>query len=126
MEDVRKIIQAKLNEIEDVRCGIPIPDGLVAKGQTYFGYELQEIYHSSDFNKNYTMEISLTGRIVRRNLKEENTPSIVDHALDEIKEKLKELNFKYSYNDINLDDSFRKILFKANVKYNEINNEFVV
>lgn len=126
METIRNLIQAKLNEIEDVDSGVAIPDGMVKDGQTYFGYELQEIYLDSDLGNNYTMELSLTGRIVRRTSKKENTVKIVDNALEEIKAKLKELNFKYTYNDITLDDNFKKTLVKANVKYNELNNTFIV
>lgn len=127
MDEIRTQIQSKLNELTDVICGEAIPDGMIENNQTYFGYELQEIYlNRSDFNKNYTMEISLTGRIVRRKTLTENTTQIVDLALEEIKEKLKELNFKYSYNDINTDNNFKKILVKANVRYNELNKEFIV
>lgn len=126
METIRNLIQAKLNEIEGVDSGVAIPDGMVKDGQTYFGYELQETYLDSDLGNNYTMELSLTGRIVRRTSKKENTVKIVDNALEEIKAKLKELNFKYAYNDITIDDNFKKTLVKANVKYNELNNTFIV
>lgn len=126
MEDIRILIQSKLDEIKDVECGQAKPDGLVEDGETYFGYELQFNYLGEDFNKNYTMEISLTGRIVRRSNKKENTLSIVDNACKEILEKLKELNFKYTFNDVTLDDNFRKTLVKANAKYNEINNTIIV
>lgn len=128
MEEIRNKIQAKLNEIPDLICGEAIPDGMVENGTTYFGYELMLNYvpQYSDLDKNYTMEINLTGRIVRRKTSNENTLSIVDTALSNIKEKLKELNFKYSYNDINTDNNFKKILVKAYVRYNEINNELIV
>lgn len=128
MEEIRNKIQAKLNEIPNLICGEAIPDGMVENGTTYFGYELMLNYvpQYSDLGKNYTMEINLTGRIVRRKTSNENTLSIVDTALSNIKEKLKELNFKYSYNDINTDNNFKKILVKAYVRYNEINNELIV
>lgn len=128
MEEIRNKIQAKLNEIPNLTCGEAIPDGMVENGTTYFGYELMLNYvpQYSDLDKNYTMEINLTGRIVRRKTSNENTLSIVDTALSNIKEKLKELNFKYSYNDINTDNNFKKILVKAYVRYNEINNELIV
>ena len=128
MEEIRNKIQAKLNEIPNLICGEAIPDGMVENGTTYFGYELMLncVPQYSDLGKNYTMEINLTGRIVRRKTSNENTLSIVDTALSNIKEKLKELNFKYSYNDINTDTNFKKILVKAYVRYNEINNELIV
>lgn len=120
------MIQAKLSQIEDLEVGVAIPDGMVEQGTTYFGYELQETYLGSDLGKHYTMEVSLTGRIVRRKNADENATQIVDTALENIKEKLKELNFKYTYNDINTDDNFKKILVKGLVRYNELNNEFIV
>ena len=63
---------------------------------------------------------------MRRKIPTENTTQIVDQALAEIKGKLKELNFKYTYNDINTDNNFKKVLVKANVRYNEINNQLIV
>ena len=126
MDEIRVIIQSKLNEIKSIDAGVPVPDGMVEDGKTYFGYELQETYRGSDLSKNYTMQIDLTGRLVRKESTEENTLQIMDTALSDIKEKLKELNFKYSYNDISFQDGIRKILVKANVRYNEINNEFIV
>ena len=126
MEQIREMIQEKLREISDLEVGIAIPDGMVEEGTTYFGYELQEIYVGSDLGKNYTMEVSLTGRLVRRKSANENATAIVDAALENIKAKLKELNFKYTYNDINTDDNFRKILVKGTVRYNQLNDVFIV
>ena len=126
MDETRTLIQAKLDEIESVDSGVPIPDGMVEEGQTYFGYELQEEYRDSDLNKRYIMQIFLTGRLVRKESDEENTLQIMDHALELIKEKLKELNFKYSYNDVSFQDGIRKILVKANVRYYEANSEFII
>lgn len=126
MEGIRTLVQSKLLEIPSLSCGEAIPDGMVENGETYFGYEIQEIHLNGDFNNNYTMEVSLTGRLVRRKTLTENTTQIVDTALENIKEKLKELNFKYTYNDINTDNNFKKIYVKATVRYNELNNEFIV
>lgn len=126
MEEIRKLIQSKLNEINDVNSGVPIPDGMVVDGETYFGYELQENYNDSDFEKRYVMQITLTGRLVRKEQENENTLSVIDSALEEIKGKLKDLNFKYSYNDITMQDGIRKILVKANAKYYEENNTLIV
>ena len=126
MDGIRTLIQAKLSEIQDVNSGVPIPDGMVEDGETYFGYELQETYRNSDLNKRYTMQIDLTGRLVRKDNAEENTLQKMDQALEEIKAKLKELNFKYSYNDISFQDGIRKILVKAEVRYNEQNNTFII
>ena len=82
MEKIRELIQQELNKL-DFDCGIPIPDGMVTS--TYFGYELQEIYTSSDLNGSYKMEISLTGRLVRRNNIEEDTLKLLYEDLEKLK-----------------------------------------
>ena len=122
MEKIRELIQQELNKL-DFDCGIPIPDGMVTS--TYFGYELQEIYTSSDLNGSYKMEISLTGRLVRRNNIEEDTLKLLYEDLEKLKQVLKNLNFKYSYNDINFDDNYKKVFVKANAFYYESNNELI-
>lgn len=126
MDEIRTLIQSKLSEIQDIDSGVPIPDGMVEDGQTYFGYELQFTYYGGDLNKNYTIEINLLGRLVRQVDTSEDTVKIMDDQIEEIKEKLKDLNFKYSYNDISFEDGIRKYLVNAYVRYNEINNEFIV
>lgn len=122
MEKIRELIQQELNKL-DFECGIPIPDGMVTN--TYFGYELQEIYTSSDLNGSYKMEVSLTGRLVRRNNIEEDTLELLYQDLEKLKQVLKNLNFKYSYNDINFDDNYKKVFVKANAFYYESNNELI-
>ena len=126
MDEIRTLIQSKLSELTDIDCGVPIPDGMVEIGKTYFGYELQENYSGGDLNKNYTMEIVLTGRLVRQVDMLENTLEIMDLQLEKLKNKLKELNLKYSYNDISFDDNIRKYYVRASGRYNEINKELVV
>ena len=126
MDEIRKLIQTKLGSLTSVDCGIPIPDGMVESGKTYFGYELAENYRNSDLRNSYVMEISLTGRLVRKEDPTENTLSVMDSALEDIKAKLKELNMKYSYNDVSFQDGIRKIYVKANVRYYEANKELIV
>lgn len=120
MNELRDIIQSKLNEIDNIDSGPPIPDDIVELGKTYFGYELQEDSIGSDMDRNYTMQMSLTGRLVRKNDPTENTLEKIDIALSKLKSKLKELNIKYSYRDISMDNGIRKILVTGNVTYNEI------
>lgn len=127
MNDIRTQLQTKLNTITDIECGPAVADDVVKEGTTYFSYELQETYMNESLDKNYTMEINITGRLIRKNVATENTIKIVDEALEEIKEKLKELNFKYSYNDISdFTDGCKKILVKANARYNEKNQQIII
>lgn len=126
MKELRELIQSQLNGISNVDSGVPIPDDIVEIGKTYFGYELQEDNIGSDMENNYTMQVNITGRIVRKDNPDENTLEIIDNALAEIKKKLKGLNFKYSYKDITLDNGIRKILVTGNAKYNEINKKLII
>ena len=70
--------------------------------------------------------MSITGRIVRKNNTTENTLKIVDEAIYNLKNKLKDLNFKYNFKDITLENIIRKILVTGNTKYNEINKKFII
>ena len=122
---MREYIQSKLDEIDDLDSGEPIADDVVEEGKTYFGYDLQETYIDSDYDNNYTMQVNLTGRLVRKINPTENTLAIVDSVLSELKEKFKEINFKYGYQDVTLDNRIKKIVVPAEGIYNEINKKFI-
>ena len=125
MDDIRKMIQTALSpqgEYDpEIEVGVPVPDDMIEDGVTYFGYTLSESYVDSDFDRNYTMQISLIGYLVRKNNSGENTLEIIDTALSYIKQALKSLHFNYSYDDVTISDNVRKIQVTATVKYNEIN-----
>lgn len=122
MDDIRTLIQSYLLQITNIDCGVPQPDDLIEDNQTYFGYMLSETYLDGDFDRNYSMQITLNGHLVRRNNDAENTLQIMDTALSELLSVLKQLNFKYSYEDVNIDSNIRKIHITGFVRYNEINN----
>ncbi len=127
MNDLRIQIQTALSSITGITCGIAKPDGMVVEGETYLGYDLQESYMGEDYNKNYTMEVNFTGRLVRKIIPTENTLAIVDSALESIKNTLKSLNFKYTYNDISdYTDGFIKILIRGECRYNELNKTLIL
>ena len=122
---MRVYIQTKLNELSNIEVGPFIPDGVIEKKTTYFGYQLQEDYQNSDMDKNDHMRVSIQGFIVRKISSNEDTLQIIDDASKEIKNKLKELNFKVSLKDITLSDDIRKIQVTGYVYYNEINNKLI-
>ena len=123
---MRKTIQSKLEELENVESGKIVPDDIVVENTTYFGYELSKNYIGSDQDKNYTYRQNITGYVVRLLDTTENTQEIVDNAVEDILEKLKELNFKCNSRDINLTDNLVKVQITGYVDYNEINNKFIV
>lgn len=122
---MRVYIQTKLNELSNIEIGSFIPDGMIENKTTYFGYQLQEDYQSSDMQRNDTNRVSIQGFIVRKISNDENTLQIIDDASKQIKNKLKELNFKVSSKDVTLSDDIRKIQITGYVNYNEINNKLI-
>lgn len=123
---MRTTIQNKLNDIKTVECGNFQPDDLIEAGITYFGYQLNDNYQTSDFDKNDTRRVTILGFITRKIDTSENTLSIIDEAAESIKSKLKELNFKINIDDVTLSDNIRKIKVTGYVYFNEINNNLVV
>lgn len=125
MDKLREIIQSKLEEIEDIEVSVEVPDDLLVKGTTYFSYSLYNNFQDSDFDKNYTYQVTLIGYIKRVQDDTEDTLKIVDKAQEEIKDKLKELNIKTSFQDVSIIDSIRKINVNGTVIYNEINYKLI-
>ena len=128
---IRETIQSKLEEINSeeinvIEFGKIIPDDIVVENTTYFGYELSRNYIGADLKRKYTYRQNITGYVVRLLDITENTQEIVDIAVEDIIDKLKELNFKCNSRDINLTDNLIKVQIIGYVDYNEINNKFIV
>lgn len=122
---MREYIQSKLNELTNIECGNFRPDGIIEIGTTYFGYQIDQNYQNSDFDKNDHIRVSIIGFIVRKTKNTEDTLRIIDNASIQIKNKLKELNFKINLQDITLTDDIRKIKVTGYVYFNEINNKLI-
>ena len=120
MENLRMLIQSALT-IEGIETSVLIPDDMIEDGKTYFEYSLSESYIDRDWDKNSSMQVNLIGYLVRRDNSVENTLSILDNALELVKQALKSINFTYRYSDVSLDKNIRKIQVTGTVKYNEIN-----
>ena len=123
---MRETIQSKLEDLTSVQSGKVIADDIVVENTTYFGYTLNTNFVNRDLDKNTTYRVNITGYVVRLVDPTENTQSIVDTATEDIIEKLKELNFKCSYQDITYTDDLIKTQITGYTEYNEINNEFIV
>ena len=128
---IRETIQSKLEEINSqetniIEFGKIIADDIVVENTTYFGYELSKNYIGTDFDKHYTYKQNITGYVVRLLDTTENTQEIVDTAVEDILDKLKELNFKCNSRDIDFANNLVKVQITGYVDYNEINNKFIV
>ena len=121
---MREVIQAKLEEIQDIEVTSELPDEVLDENKTYFSFSLQNDYQDSDLNKNYTYRPFLIGYVKRVENLEENTLDIVDQATEDIVNKLKELNIRTSFRDVTV-DKIRKTQVTGWGLYNEINNMLV-
>ena len=125
MDELRTLIQSKLEEIQDLEVTPEIPDDILEKETTYFSYTMQKSFNGADTGKNYTYRVNLLGYIKRLQNDTENTLQIVDNKASEIEQKLKELNIHTSFNDVTVIDGIRKIQVIGECMYNEINNGIV-
>lgn len=122
---MREVIQSKLEEIENLEVTTEMADDILETEITYFSFTLFEDFQDSDLNNNFTYKESLIGYIKRLEEPTENTLEIVDKAREQIKQKLKELNIKSSFQDVSISNGIRKIKCTGDCMFNEINNLLV-
>ena len=121
MNDLRSLIQGKLEEIQDIEVSAELPDDVIEEGKTYFSYHLRRNYGGSDTDANFTYKVRLDGFIKRKTNLEENTLKLLDEAQDKIEAKLKELNIKTNFEDVSVLDNIKKIRVNGEAIYYELN-----
>lgn len=122
---MRETIQQKLEELKDIEVSTEIPDDMLEELKTYFSFTFIMPYVNSDFDNNFTYDVSVTGFVKRLIRSDENTLQIVDKATDDIISKLKELNIRCSSQDVSIENNVQKIKITGLGRYNEINNKMV-
>ena len=123
--NIRQFIQAKLNEITDIDIGTELPDDMLVLNKVYFSYLINDSFVNKDFEQNATRNIAIIGYLKVKNSMEIDNLDVIDKAQIELKNKLKEINFNVSCNDVSITDNIRKIQVRANATYNEINNGII-
>lgn len=119
VNNLRKMIQAKLNEIEGLDAGVIVPQELVEEGRYYFGYDLRTSLNHRDLsydNEQYT--ISIIGYLSTKG----GTLQQFDDYLDAICEKLGELRFRPTTQDspISPDTGYRECMLTAYAQANTL------
>ena len=122
---LRQFIQAKLEELDDIEVGTELPDEMLVEDKVYFSYLLNNNNIDNDFDRNGTYNVSIIGYLKLKSSPEIDSLDVIDKAQIELKNKLKEINFSVSYNDVSIIDDIRKIQVRANAKYNDINNGII-
>ena len=116
---LRRMIQAKLKDIEGLESGIIVPYNLVEVGRYYFGYDIRTSLNKRDLsydNEQYT--ISIVGYLSTKG----GTQEKFDDYLDAICNKLGELRFRPSTQDspISPDTGYRECMLTAYAQANTL------
>lgn len=116
---LRKLVQAKLTEIEGLECGLIVSQSLVETGRYYFGYDIRTSLNKRDLsydNEQYT--ISVIGYLSTKG----GTQAQFDEYLDSICEKLGELRFRCTTQDspITPDTGYRECMLTAYAQANTL------
>lgn len=119
VNNIRRMIQSKLNEIEGLEAGIIVPQNMVEKDKYYFGYDVRTSLNKRDLsydNEQYT--ISIVGYLSTKG----GTLADFDEKLDAICDKLGELRFRPTTQDSPLtpDTGYRECMLTAYAQANTL------
>ena len=117
--NLRRMIQAKLNEIEGLEAGIIVAQSMVEEGRYYFGYDIRTSLNRRDLsydNEQYT--ISIVGYLSTKG----GTLADFDAKLDAICDKLGELRFRPTTQDSPMtpDTGYRECMLTAYAQANTL------
>ena len=119
VNNLRRIIEAKLNEIEGLESGVIVSHDLVEIGRYYFGYDVRTSLNNRDLsydNEQYT--ISIVGYLSTKG----GTQKQFDDYLDAICKKLGELRFRPTTQDSPMppDSGYRECMLTAYAQLNTL------
>ena len=119
VNDLRKLLQSKLNTISGLSSGRAKPDDVIEEDEIYYGYELTTSAENYGLEYQYSeLSITLTGRLVSKN----KSLATMDSYANQIAEVLKELRFRYIIQDVTEYDKINKVLINGHTSLNEVNN----
>lgn len=119
VNNIRRLVQAKLTEIEGLEAGIIVAQDLVEVGRYYFGYDIRTNLNNRDLsydNEQYT--IAIIGYLSTKG----GTQADFDKYLDAICDKLGELRFRPTTQDspIAPDTGYRECMLTAYAQLNTL------
>ena len=123
VNNLRRMIQSKLTEIEGLECGIIVAQDMVETGRYYFGYDVRTSLNKRDLsydNEQYT--VSIVGYLSTKG----GTQKEFDDYLDAVCEKLGELRFRATTQDspITPDTGYRECMLTAYAQLNTLEKTF--
>ena len=119
VNQLRRLVQAKLTEIEGLEAGLIVAQDLVEEGRYYFGYDVRTSLNHRDLsydNEQYT--ISIIGYLSTKG----GTQKQFDDYLDAICDKLGELRLRPTTQDspISPDTGYRECMLTAYAQLNTL------
>lgn len=119
INQIRRLVQAKLNEIDGLEAGIIISQDMVEEGRYYFGYDVRTSLNRRDLsydNEQYT--VSIIGYLSTKG----GTQKQFDDYLDAICDKLGELRLRPTTQDspITPDAGYRECMLTAYAQLNTL------
>lgn len=119
VNQIRRLVQAKLMEIEGLEAGIIVAQNMVEEGRYYFGYDVRTSLNKRDLsydNEQYT--ISIIGYLSTKG----GTQKQFDDYLDAICDKLGELRLRPTTQDspITPDTGYRECMLTAYAQANTL------
>lgn len=119
VNNIRRMVQSKLNEIDGLDAGIIVAQDMVETGRYYFGYDVRTSLNKRDLsydNEQYT--VSLVGYLSTKG----GTLADFDKYLDAICDKLGELRFRPTTQDspIAPDTGYRECMLTAYAQLNTL------
>lgn len=119
VNQLRKMIQTKLTEIDGLESGIIVIQDMVEEGRYYFGYDIRTSLNHRDLsydNEQYT--VSVVGYLSTKG----GTQKQFDAYLDAICDKLGELRFRPTTQDspVSPDTGYRECMLTAYAQLNTL------
>lgn len=119
INQIRKLVQTKLNEIDGLEAGIIVSQDMVEEGRYYFGYDVRTSLNRRDLsydNEQYT--VSIIGYLSTKG----GTQKQFDDYLDAICNKLGELRLRPTTQDspITPDAGYRECMLTAYAQLNTL------
>ena len=119
VNNLRKLLQSRLSEIEGLSSGKAKPDDVIEEDEIYYSYELTTSAENYGLEYQFSeFSITLTGRLVSKN----KSLATMDSYANQIAQVLKDLRFRYTIQDVTEYNRINKVLINGHTSLNEINN----
>ena len=119
VNNLRKLLQSRLSEIEGLSSGKAKPDDVIEEDEIYYSYELTTSAENYGLEYQFSeISITLTGRLVSKN----KSLATMDSYANQIAQVLKDLRFRYTIQDVTEYNRINKVLINGHTSLNEINN----